>query len=172
MIVARSAATRGPGPRRVVLPPRSEPSGPSRLIRRVGFLSTLAVLLVLVPALVGIGARALTRSSDGKRVGSAVSDPTAPGYEAVVTPTDTMLVMLAAPDGELSGAAMIAAAGASGGGTVLLVPAQLEVATDSPRPAPWPTSPEPTASSAPRRRWRGSSSWASDPQWCSMKRRG
>ncbi len=95
----------------------------------------MALLLVLVPALVGVGARALSRDNGGKSSGSAVSDPAAPGYEAVVTPTDTLLVMMSGPDGGLSGMAMMSAAGGGdGGGTVLLIPSQLEVGGDSPRP--------------------------------------
>lgn len=121
-------------PTRVVLPPRVEPPGPSRTIRRIAFLSTMAVLLLLVPALVYIGASALTRN-DGVASGSNVGDPSAPGYEAVVTPTDTMLVIMAGPDDSLSGMAVLAGAG-GGGGTVLLVPAELEVALDTPRPRP------------------------------------
>lgn len=96
---------------------------------RIGYPVLVGVLLlVVVPLLVFAGLRVILDSSDGQLV-KRVTDPTAPGYEAVVEKTPTAVAAVVAPDGSLDSAVVFALTSDTSGG-VLLVPASLGVSTD------------------------------------------
>lgn len=114
---------------------RSRPSGAggggvgSSRWWRVGYPVVIgAALVVLLPALVFTGLRVILDSTDGQLV-KRVTDPNAPGYEAVVTKTPTAVVAMVAPDGTLGGAAVLALTSDSSGG-VLTMPPTLAYSTD------------------------------------------
>jgi len=81
----------------------------------------LVLLLVAIPALVWAGMRVILDSTDGQLV-RRVTDPAAPGYEAVVEPTPTALVTTIDTEGTLDSAAVLALT-ADGTGGVLTIPA-------------------------------------------------
>ncbi len=109
-------------------PAGSGSSGGSRFWR-VGYPVLVgSFLLVIVPLLVFAGLRVILDSSDGQLV-KRVTDPSAPGYEAVVEKTPTAVAAVVAPDGSLDSAVVFALTSDSSGG-VLLVPASLGVSTD------------------------------------------
>ena len=89
---------------------------------RVGFPVVVGVaLLVVAPLLVWLGLRVILDSSDGQLV-KRVTDPNAPGYEAVVTKTPTALVAMTAPDNTLAGVAILALTSESSGGVLTMPP--------------------------------------------------
>lgn len=117
----------GPGDavRRSAAGPKGR-SGRSRADRskwwRFGYPTVLAVVVVVaMPLLVWTGLRAILDSSDGRLV-KRVTDPTAPGYEAVVTKTPTAVVAMVGPDDSLSGIAVLALTSDTSGGVLLLPP--------------------------------------------------
>lgn len=79
------------------------------------------VVVVLVPALVLVGIRVILDSSDGQLV-KRVTDPAAPGYEAVITKTPTALVALSDDDGSLVGITLLALTSDSSGGVLTMPP--------------------------------------------------
>jgi hypothetical protein len=96
---------------------------------RIGYPVVVGVfVLLIVPALVFVGLRVILDSSDGQLV-KRVTDPAAPGYEAVVEKTPTAIAAVAAPDGTLDSAVVFALTSENSGG-VLIVPASLAVPTD------------------------------------------
>lgn len=96
---------------------------------RIGYPVVVgAFLLLIVPALVFLGLRVILDSSDGQLV-KRVTDPSAPGYEAVVEKTPTAVAAVVAADGSLDSAVVFALTSESSGG-VLLVPASLGIPTD------------------------------------------
>lgn len=97
------------------------------------FLAGLLGLIASIPVLTRLGWRNAL-AADGKVAAAASADPTAPGYRAVVSPTPTMLVVHRGPEGSLASVALLASAGDSGGGAVLLVPATVLADPDTPRP--------------------------------------
>lgn len=129
--VPRRAAERH---RSVTLPPRVSPSGPARPWRRSVFAASLVTLFALIPLLAAYGWSRALESGGGTTVAdSTVGDPAAPGYEALVTPTTTLLLVQVAPDATLASVTLLAA-GDAGGGGVLLIPDRLVVDADTPRP--------------------------------------
>jgi predicted transcriptional regulator len=86
-----------------------------------------AILVVVLPLLIFVGLRVILDSSDGQLV-KRVTDPTAPGYEAVVEKTPTAIAAVLAPDGTLDSAVVFALTSESSGG-VLLVPGTLGIPT-------------------------------------------
>jgi len=101
-------------------------------VRRLAFGITLSVLIVSIPVLVRLGWSHAV-SGEGAVTAAGGSDPEAPGYRAIVSPTPTLLVAHRAPDGTLAGVALLAAAGERGG-AVVLVPTTLVVDADGARP--------------------------------------
>ena len=65
--------------------------GPSRRWM-VGFVSLLALSVVAAMALTYVGIKTV-RASRAGRVVSAVTDPTAPGFEAFLEPTPTLAIL-------------------------------------------------------------------------------
>ncbi len=123
----RRPPRQGAPPRSVTVPPRVQPAGPGRSVRRSVFAASLITLFALVPLLAVYGLNRALESDGGTTVASSsVTDPAAPGYEALVTPTAALLVVQVAPDATLAGVTLLAS-GDAGGGGVLLVPPRLVV---------------------------------------------
>lgn len=87
---------------------------------RWGFSTTLAVALVAVPVLVYTGTRVVLGSTDG-RVIQAITDPSAPGWQAAVEPTPVQGIALLDPQGALDSVAVLVDTN-EGHGTVVVVP--------------------------------------------------
>lgn len=130
---AALADPRLPPPRAVIVAPRRSPDGPPRWLRRLVFWVALLVLVASVPLLARLGYRTAI-AAEGKIANAAAQDPSAPGYRAVVTPTPTMLVVHRGPEGQLGSISLLAVAGDSGGGAVLLVPGGVVADLASARP--------------------------------------
>lgn len=95
---------------------------------RVGFVTALVVLVAAIPALALIGRGLIENSRDGK-VLTPISDPRAAGYQALVDPTPTALVVQTDDAGKLKSATMLAlGAGDAGGGSVVLIPVDTKLA--------------------------------------------
>ena len=84
------------------------------------FASCMVMALGASLALTYVGLKTV-RSSKAGRVVSTVTDPAAPGFEAFVEPTPT-LVVIHDVDGELASIAVLALNNGDAGGSVLLVP--------------------------------------------------
>ena len=83
---------------------------------------SLAVLAASIPVLGWFGARAILDSSDGEVV-DPVLDPSEPGYQALVSPSPTLLVLQTDGTGQLVGVVLLALSSEDGdGGSVMLVP--------------------------------------------------
>jgi hypothetical protein len=93
----------------------------------------LVTLVASVPLLTRFGWRHALNAK-GEVSAASQSDRSAPGYRAVVSPTPTMLVVHRGPEGQLAGVTMLAGAGDSGGGAVLLVPTTLVADSDTEQP--------------------------------------
>jgi hypothetical protein len=89
---------------------------------RYGFPAVMVVLVAAVPVLVYAGARTVLDSNDGRLV-NRVTDPAAPGWEAIVEPTPTDLVVSVDADGTMLGASVLILTG-QGSGAVLQIPAE------------------------------------------------
>lgn len=87
----------------------------------MAFGSVLALLALAIPALGYVGMREVRQSRQGQVI-DPETDPDAPGFEAVVEPTPTMLVADTDAAGALNGIAMIGLAADDQGGTVTVVP--------------------------------------------------
>ncbi len=93
-----------------------------RLLGSVGFGTAIVLLIAAIPVLGLVGRNLIKNSSDGKIL-TNTSDPKAPGYEALVDPTPTALVVQTDPDGKVNSATVLAlGSGNRGGGSVILVP--------------------------------------------------
>jgi len=104
------------------------PAGSTSRWWRVGYPVLVgAFVLLVVPALIFAGLRVILDSSDGKLI-KRVTDPAAPGYEAVVEKTPTAMAAVLAPDGSLDSVVVFALTSDTSGG-VLLIPGSLGVDT-------------------------------------------
>jgi hypothetical protein len=81
--------------------------------------AALVVIVVLGGALAAVGVGTLRDSNAGRRVASA--DPSDPGFEGLLEPTPTLVIIHAADDDLLSVAVLALGAGGKGG-SVLVVP--------------------------------------------------
>lgn len=90
----------------------------------VGFAAALVVSVGLASVLTMVGVTTLRDSSAGRRVTSA--DPSEPGFEGLLEPTPTLLVVHQS-DGVLRSAALLSLANDDAGGSVLLLPPSVEV---------------------------------------------
>ena len=88
---------------------------------RLGYPVALVLLILAIPALVFVGLRVILDSTDGQLV-RRVTDPAAPGYEAVLEPTPTDLVVAVDANGKLDSATILALS-SDGSGGVMSVPA-------------------------------------------------
>ena len=94
---------------------------------RWGFPIALVVAVVWSGTLMLDGVRTILNSEEGQ-IREAVTDPTAPGFEAFVEQTWSMLVVTEDEEANLVGMAVLTASDrASGGGTALMVPPDLHV---------------------------------------------
>ena len=92
---------------------------------RGGFPTFLVVALVWAVVLLVDGLSTVL-DSEGDETREAVTDPSAPGFEAFVEQTWSMLVATEDGDGELVQVAVVAATDrAGGGGTILLIPPEV-----------------------------------------------
>lgn len=99
-----------------------EPAPPLSNVWRWGFPVLTVVLAIWAVVLLTGGLTTVLDSRRGE-IREAVTDPTAPGFEAFVEQTWSMLLATEDTSGELVQVAVVAAADRSGGGgTVLLVP--------------------------------------------------
>jgi hypothetical protein len=89
-----------------------------------GFAAALAVAILLGGALALVGVRTLRDSTAGRTL--TRTDPSEPGFEGLLEPTPTLLVVHAS-DGVLRSAALLALATGDAGGSVLLLPPAVEV---------------------------------------------
>ncbi|MEX1217555.1 MAG: LytR C-terminal domain-containing protein [Acidimicrobiales bacterium] len=95
---------------------------------RFGYPAVIgAVVLIFVPVLVFLGLRVILDSSDGQLV-KRVTNPAAPGYEAVVEKTPTAVAAIIAPDGSLDSAVVFALTSETSSG-LLFVPGSIGVST-------------------------------------------
>jgi polyisoprenyl-teichoic acid--peptidoglycan teichoic acid transferase len=92
-----------------------------RRVRAVAFLLTLVVLVAAIPVLAYLGIRTISDSNQG-RVIEPETDASAPGFEAVVDPTPTLLLAHEDADGELAGLTVLALGLDDQGGDVLFIP--------------------------------------------------
>lgn len=114
------------------IPPRVPRSTGSRLARLAAFTLTLSLVVVAIPTLALIGMQAALGNDGTPVLTSRTNDPTANGYEAIVSPTPTMLVLGVSAKQQLASIALLAAA--SSGGAIVLVPTL--TVTTGPRPRP------------------------------------
>lgn len=104
-------------------PPDADSAAPRRKSPRWwrwGWPLLLLVLAVAVPLLVWLGWSAISSSSDGTVVGDPI-DPAAPGYEAFVDPTPTLLLIHANGD-RLDGVTLLVLTDEGAEGAVLFIP--------------------------------------------------
>lgn len=92
-------------------------AGSDSLWWRYGFVATLAVLVLLIPVLVYAGVRVVLSSNSGKLI-QHVSDPAAPGWQAVAEPTPTHVIASLDEDGDLAGVTFFAQTGDDTAGIV------------------------------------------------------
>ncbi len=93
------------------------------------FVLALAAASIGVYLLARTGWRSILDSTDGQ-LAEVVTDPSLPGYQAVVTPTPSQLLIQPNVDGALASVMVVGLAGDDLGGTVLLVPAATVVELD------------------------------------------
>lgn len=108
-------------------PPGRRRARPDSSWWRYGFPAVLALLVVAVPVLVWAGARVVLDSNDGRLV-NRVTDPAAPGWEAVVDATPTALVLGLDEQRQLQDVSALVLSG-QGSGAVLQIPADTVVPT-------------------------------------------
>ncbi|MEZ5183679.1 MAG: LytR C-terminal domain-containing protein [Acidimicrobiales bacterium] len=95
--------------------------------RRIAFAVVLVVLVAAIPALGYVGAQLIADSKAGSFTGSS-ANPTDPGFEAPVDPTPTALVIQEDADGVPNALTFLSLGGADGGGSVIFIPLETEVA--------------------------------------------
>src|SRR5437773_2663100 len=83
-------------------------------ISRYSFIGAMVVLTIAVPTLTFIGGKAVLRSNAGRQL-NVVTNPHAPGYEATVEPTPTLMIADVDAGGKLSGVTLVALTTAGGG---------------------------------------------------------
>jgi hypothetical protein len=85
------------------------------------FTPILVVLVLAVPILAWKGTSILRNENIGEGV-EPVDDPKEPGFEALVTPTPTTLLLDIAPDRTLQGVTLITLPSQEGGGNIIFMP--------------------------------------------------
>lgn len=97
--------------------------------RGILFVAILVPAALAVPFLAYTGATIL-RDEDTGRVVDVTGDVDAPGFEALVTPTPTQLVVMLGPDGRVAGVQVLALTDPSGGGSVVSAPVATHLEVD------------------------------------------
>ncbi|HRW39653.1 MAG TPA: LytR C-terminal domain-containing protein, partial [Aquihabitans sp.] len=95
--------------------------------RRIAFAVALVVLIAAIPALGYVGAQLIADSKAGSFTGSS-ANPSDPGFEAPVDPTPTALVIQKDAEGVPTALTFLSLGGADGGGSVIFIPLETEVA--------------------------------------------
>ena len=85
------------------------------------YVPVLVVLVVAVPVLAWKGFSILRNEETGRPV-AGPSDPDEPGFEALVTPTPTLLILDKGTDQSLQGVTLITLPSQEGGGNVIFLP--------------------------------------------------
>ena len=85
------------------------------------FAPVLLILVLAVPLLAWKGFSILRNEETGTEK-PTTNDPEAPGFQALVTPTPTVLVLDKGPDGTLQGATLITLPSQEGGGNLIFLP--------------------------------------------------
>jgi len=99
---------------------------PVSRLRSAGFGLALLLLVGAVPTLGWVGLT-LIRDSKAGTLTTRVSDPRAPGYEAIVDPTPTALLVQKDAKGHLVSLTFVALGGSQGGGSLVFLPIDLAV---------------------------------------------
>lgn len=101
---------------------------------RYGFPAVLVLLVLAIPALVYAGTRVVLGSNEG-RVVHAITDPAAPGWEAIVDPTPVLALATVDESGDLDAVTVLSLTG-EGNGAVVQIPGGtvLEVPVYGPLP--------------------------------------
>lgn len=97
------------------------PRRPTSRRHRLMFGTAVVVLVVAIPALAVAGFNELLTGRHG-RVLNPITDPAAPGYEAIVDPTPTALLVQVGEDGQPVSVTALALGAGDAGGTVVFVP--------------------------------------------------
>ncbi len=130
--VSEAGPTAPPGAVAPTAPPRRpDPAGAgpgdddggrrARPVLRWAFIGVWIVLIVAIPVLTVVGVKAVGRSNAGREF-NVETDPSAPGFEAAVKPTPTMLVLQTDDAGVISGVTVLSLQ-KSGGGFLTFFPA-------------------------------------------------
>ncbi len=85
--------------------------------------AAMVLAAAAIPLLVWYAASAILNSTDGSLTQTA-TDPTAPGYEVLVVPSPSHMVLTLDPSGRLSAVAILSLASNDQGGTALFLPAE------------------------------------------------
>lgn len=123
---AERAGPVGPPPEEAKPEAREHRAGPTRRWM-AAYGAALSVAVVLASALVAVGVTTLRDSNAGRRVASA--EPDEPGFEGLLEPTPTLLV-LHTSEGVLRSAAVLSLTNDDHGGSVLVLPPSVEVRVD------------------------------------------
>ena len=84
-----------------------------------GFPALIVVFVVLLPVLFTAGKNAVLQSTDGRVLGT-VTDPAAPGYQAITEPTDTLLLVQTDAAGVPNGLTVLSLTGEASGGMIFI----------------------------------------------------
>lgn len=108
--------------------PRRErwtPQVPDALRRatwRFYLFTPLLIVAIVAAPLLAMKGFSILRNEDTGQVISEETDPNAPGFQALVTPTPTSLLVDVAPDGSLAGVTLITLPSQDGGGNIVFFP--------------------------------------------------
>lgn len=86
----------------------------------------MTLLVVAIPVLTYVGGKAVLRSNSGREL-NVITDPNAPGFEAFVEPTPTMMVTQTDPAGTITGVTVLALDASGSGGNLTFFPAGTEL---------------------------------------------
>lgn len=109
------------------VPSSDESSGPPRPRRLWPLYAAMGLLIVAVPALVWTGYRIASNSTAGE-VLSGRSNPSSPGYTALVDPTPTALIIQVSNSGHAQGLTVLSLSGPNQkGGAVVVSPVEVRL---------------------------------------------
>ena len=84
-----------------------------------GFPVVVLALALLIPVLFTVGKNTVLQSTDGRVLGQ-VTDPAAPGWQAITDPTPTMLLVQTDADGTATGLSVMSLTGDESGGMIFI----------------------------------------------------
>lgn len=102
-------------------PAIGEASGPRSIGRfwTYGFPALVVALALLIPVLFTVGKNTVLQSTDGRVLGQ-VTDPAAPGWQAITDPTPTMLLVQTDAEGTATGLTVMTLTGEGSGGMIFI----------------------------------------------------